>query len=475
MPSIISSRHVAAVIVLLAGLFLAGDVAGLIFVQKGNDPVDDKGWPRGAVAVANLKSRVLLWEGPPFGGGQYNFEYQGDSAALQKALDAFAKIRAPKLELILLDGPHHSHFLKDEKDPTADIHVDFTFTVWRPESWHRLYNDPTSRFGASQPQFRQPVDPPRMTVYVGGGLVDWSKVKVPKGLEVIDRRASAQGVDVSDGTVIAADVYDMTTHKPITNATLHVVSRGGDADAKPLVAKADDDGRVVVEKIPAGSHHIRLQAPGYAPRTIGYEQFQAPTYQNFTAYLIGTTTVAGKVVDESGKPIEGATVRLRDALGIDGRGYSTPETLDATTNAAGEFQIDGAPIGYTRVFANHDSHTLGLHNEVYKTPARDITLAMQATGSLKVSVVDQAGNAIEQFDDKPIHVDMEPEGGSKVGSYGGGGKVQTGGVFTYRQLPPGVYVIQAYPNPRKSDHQYVEPQTVKIEAGKQAEVTVRFK
>ena len=41
----------------------------LIMTGTGNEPVSDAGWPAGALAVANLKSRVGWWEGPPFGGG----------------------------------------------------------------------------------------------------------------------------------------------------------------------------------------------------------------------------------------------------------------------------------------------------------------------------------------------------------------------------------------------------------------------
>jgi hypothetical protein len=47
--------------------------------------------------VANLKSRVGWWEGPPFGGGEWHFLYRGDQAAFEATLAAFAAIRAPVL------------------------------------------------------------------------------------------------------------------------------------------------------------------------------------------------------------------------------------------------------------------------------------------------------------------------------------------------------------------------------------------
>ena len=133
-------------------LLLAGPAMALIMVGKGNTPVGDNNWPAGSVDLANLKTRVGWWEGPPFGGGQHNFLYRGDARELEQALDAFAKIRAPRLQLFVHDGgPAVIEFLKDEKDPKANDRYDWSFTVWNPGSWNRLYNNPKSQFSAEDP------------------------------------------------------------------------------------------------------------------------------------------------------------------------------------------------------------------------------------------------------------------------------------------------------------------------------------
>ena len=51
-------------------LLQPGATFALIMTGKG-EPVTDAGWPAGALAVANLKSRLGWWEGPPFGGGEW--------------------------------------------------------------------------------------------------------------------------------------------------------------------------------------------------------------------------------------------------------------------------------------------------------------------------------------------------------------------------------------------------------------------
>src|ERR1017187_6838176 len=67
---------------------------GLIMTARGNQAVSDAGWPEGALAMANFESRIGWWEGPPFGGGESHFLYQGNTEGFQDALATFAAIRA---------------------------------------------------------------------------------------------------------------------------------------------------------------------------------------------------------------------------------------------------------------------------------------------------------------------------------------------------------------------------------------------
>jgi hypothetical protein len=65
----------------IVALCLTSPGHGLVMVGQGNDPVNDAGWPTGALALANLESRVGWYEGPGFGGGQWTFAYRGDADA----------------------------------------------------------------------------------------------------------------------------------------------------------------------------------------------------------------------------------------------------------------------------------------------------------------------------------------------------------------------------------------------------------
>ncbi|HEV8379158.1 MAG TPA: hypothetical protein VGP99_09940, partial [Tepidisphaeraceae bacterium] len=119
---------------ILLSLILVTSVHALIMVHKGNDPTEDHDWPAGALDVANLKTRAGFWEGPPYGGGRYVFEYQGDNKALQEAIDLFAKIKWPQLRVIVHDGQNKGFFFNDKDKPEAPG-MDWSFTVWTPANF----------------------------------------------------------------------------------------------------------------------------------------------------------------------------------------------------------------------------------------------------------------------------------------------------------------------------------------------------
>src|SRR5438270_12139247 len=120
---------------LLLGCLLACLPArALILSDRGNKPVADHHWPAGALEVANLKTRVGWWEGPPFGGGEWHFQYRGDQAAFEQALADFGHLKAPELQVVVHEGPGASEFLKDPSHPKADASVDWEFTACYAQS-----------------------------------------------------------------------------------------------------------------------------------------------------------------------------------------------------------------------------------------------------------------------------------------------------------------------------------------------------
>jgi hypothetical protein len=442
----------------------------LIMVGRGNTPVSDVGWPAGTLDVANLKTRVGWYEGPPFGGGEWCFLYRGDLAALNEALKAFAAIRAPALQIVLHDGPANNTFLGDEKDPKSDTHYDWSFTVWVPASWHRLYNDPRSTFMADQPNFRQPVAPPRIDVYVTPKL-DWKKVAVPEGVQVVDQRVGVQ--PPAKGALLKGDAFDMANAKPVPDVTITVETYKPDDKKQPwqTIASATGDklGRYELANVPAGNARVVLAAPGYATRMIGYEQVKDGLAKKYVTDLSKAAKVSGTVLDTDGKPVPNVKVRADNVMGIDGRGYPIPERPETATDEKGQFTLDGLPTGYAQFFAHADNYFPLESLKLHAVPAeRTVELRIVRTGAVKGVVLDRKTGKPTTAGGS-IHVEGP---GERIGKWGGSMNLAPDGTFEFKSVPPGPYTVSTQPliPGLKPDPNQVQ---ITVESGKTIEVTVK--
>jgi hypothetical protein len=164
-------------VIFCAALLAPLEASALIMTGLGNSPVQDPGWPEGSLAVANQQSRVGWWEGPPDGGGQWQFLYRGDTEAFNGTLLAFCGITNPGLEIVLHDGPKESEFLKEPANTNVNLRVHWTFTVW----------------DSAKARERQQTNSPRLDLYLGeGSAVTWTKVHLPWNVKIYDERASAK-------------------------------------------------------------------------------------------------------------------------------------------------------------------------------------------------------------------------------------------------------------------------------------------
>ena len=71
-------------------------------------------------------------------------------------------------------------------------------------------------------------------------------------------------------------------------------------------------------------------------------------------------------------------------------------------------------------------------------------------------------------------VQMSPEGGDAIGTYGGSGNIDARNQITFDNVPPARYVLRGQPNPSSGD-QRTEPKTVDLKGGQTAEVTLSAK
>ncbi len=414
---------------------------------KGNRPTVDHDWPAGTLPLANLEIRLGWWEGPSFGGGQYHFLYRGDTKKFADALDKFGKIIAPRKELIIREGEKHSFWLKEKDKPKAS-RVDWRFIVCTPSNWYQLYNDRESTFLADQiPHFRQPLAPPKLEVYLTG-TIDWSKIKVPAGVTVIDERLSSVGLTKDAGAVVRGAVFDMQTSKPIPNATIQLKPR--DATMKLTSGATDQRGNFDLRKVPPGTYGIVVRADGYVARRVGYEEIGPLTLLRFeNVQLVKGMEFTGKVADSLGSPVPEANVRLSGNIAMNGLGYQLADLPETKTDKNGAFVFESVPPGYCHVSTRKRGYS-SVGSAFAKKIVDGMTVSMEIAGMLRVRVR-YPNNEMPTGDHI---VEVTPEGGNVVGSWGGSARINARGEKIFRNVPPGKYTVSAYPNPRNGNTKY---------------------
>ncbi len=463
----------------------------LIGVHPGNDPMEhDPGFPTGSLAIANLESRLGFHEGPPFGGGEYHFSYQCKATEeFNKALELFNKIQVPNtvalfssfgkeirirkhnkpLLLVVHDAPKETHGLDFDGK-----RVDWTFNVFVPASFHRLFNSESS-FQADHPAYRQSVPPPRIDVYVGDeSPIQWDDVVVPEQVRVFDmRKTDASGRSIP--STVRGQVFDMTNHQVIAGALVSIVKHNRKGDDQILKqVKTDEQGKFVIKVTEEGRAALMVKAEGYVPRHVfginGYGQ-----HAEWDVTLLKGASLEGVVMDTEGNPLNGITVELKEMIGIDGKGYTCAEDFQVITDDEGYFKFDALPYGSVRL----NCVAKGMHQknsilERYKvTPYKfekpeKIVLVLDGTGTIKGKITDGEGNPPE----RPAIVELEPEGGNKIDSWGGSMMVKEDGTYEFKGVPPGVYYIKAMPNPRSSK-EVSTPRKVTVNAGETYEVNIK--
>ena len=477
----------ALLFLLLGALTLVPSAQALIMVGQGNQPVQDPGWPEGALALANLQSRVGWFEGPPFGGGDWQFLYRGDNQSFAQALEKFAAIRAPALDVVVHDGPESNQFLKDEQNTNSDTRIDWSFDVWVPESWDQLYNNTNLTILASNRGYRQPVDPPRLDVFIGGGgQLDWANVTVRNNVRVRDERASASGVDLSGGSMIRATITDMATGQPVAGAhlildklTYFAGTNGHWEKVRLAEAASDSSGVAQIEKIQTNNICVSVVAEGYAPRRIDQRILRRPELLKLAVELARAASIDGIVIDDAGKPVPGVNVRPSIQLSSNGVGYDNglhyePDKWTVTTDAEGRFEFKELPTGYVQFYALARGYYFTDLRTTFNVPSNNIVLHLHSAGDVSVAVTDKDGKPISKFEGNPLLVGLDPKDGGRPGMRSGGATVNAEGLCEFKDMPPGEYRVSSRPNPGHASPDYPSEQLVTVTAGKRATITLVY-
>lgn len=446
---------------------LPGIAKALILGGKGNDPIRDPGWPRGAAAVFNVTGRIAYWEGPPFGGGEWHAECRGTAEDFNRVLVDFASIEADKKRLVIHDGAGRSFWLNPNREPgkVDAARVDWTFTVWQPENWERLQKLPAD-FRAPSPD-DQPV--PQLDLYTAD--IHRGDLEIPRGIEVDDRRLEARGYSLDDGVVVEGTVTELSSGRPLQGKvelqSIESQPAGGYRYETVQTVATNAAGQWVLKSPPPGSHRLIVSAPLHVPRVAEHFNFDSePRWMELPVALARGGRITGRTVDADGNPLEGVEVKLGNIDAGTGDRYRLPQDPSTVTNSRGRFELIDIPEGNASIHVRATGYVRPGPSLKVTVPSEDHTLTLVKAASIAITVDFGGKPRLQEY-----IVELTPEGGNQVGSWGGSGTIDGDGKREWNNIPPGRYVATGHPNPgRESDR--TEPVTVELKGGERTEVTV---
>lgn len=168
----IRGRYLGAICLSAIILMSVGSrqVFGMAEEQIGNQPLNEFNYQehKDALRVINHKSRVYhTWVN-----GNEHFYYQGDTETLNDILSKFADIKAEVHEVIIRPGPGQTKTFDGKVIKYAWLlHINGGIAR------HLTTIDKGAMIWSKYPQ---------MTVYVGDGGIDLKKIRIPKGVTVVE-------------------------------------------------------------------------------------------------------------------------------------------------------------------------------------------------------------------------------------------------------------------------------------------------
>lgn len=224
-----------------------------------------------------------------------------------------------------------------------------------------------------------------------------------------------------------------------------------------LQTKSDDEGRFALRGARPGSYELRTQSSKHVPGRLAVSLEKGEKEHGIEVELASGAAVAGRVVDDLGRPLEGMRVhaqRMRSMGPVVIDGFGGGEA--AVTDAQGAFTIGGLTDERVTLRVTGKGHAPAVRNDV-PVGAGDVLLEMSRNGGVRGRVVDGAGNGVagSQVSARPVERGEMFWGGQTT-------KTAEDGSFLLDDITPGRKILTA------SGEQHLEAESlpVDVRAGK---------
>ncbi len=202
----------------------------------------------------------------------------------------------------------------------------------------------------------------------------------------------------------------------------------------------DADGRFAFANLRPGVYTLTTASPAYLPAQVKLELGEGEARADFAVKLVAGGSIAGVVLDDTGKPVAGLKVGAERAramgAGIQVRTTSSAEATE--TDAAGRFQLRGLDPGVVNVSAWGKGHARASLDGV-AVGTGDLVLRAPRLGRIRGVVVDGdgapvVGSAVVANNEDAGIAGMRLPGISEV-------KTDAKGEFVLEEVAPGTNTV----------------------------------
>jgi protocatechuate 3,4-dioxygenase beta subunit len=248
-----------------------------------------------------------------------------------------------------------------------------------------------------------------------------------------DARAGARlELFLFPGPTLFGTVRD-SAGRPVAGASVRLFAQGW--SSPPPVDATDADGRFTVAGIQPGEYWIIVRSGGRAP---GLRAVVLTERDGAADIVLGEGGfLTGRTVDDSGRPIAGATVGP-EALGGRGLPQLVADSLAARSRADGTFVLGPLPAGAFSILLSHAGHAAA-HTQATVTSLQSVDLhdvVLESALAVRGQVRDREGTAIAG-----ALVRVQPRAGG--GEATAEAETESDGGFVVGGLSAGAYSVTA--------------------------------
>jgi hypothetical protein len=276
------------------------------------------------------------------------------------------------------------------------------------------------------------------------------------------------------GTGVIRGKITNTEGRPLRRVQLRL---SGEAIPEGRTASTNGLGKFEIRELPAGRFNLTASRAGYLPMAFGQIRIGEPgrpieladtqIFESSDIVLPHTAIISGRILDEAGEPLAGATVLTLQMKYFNGKRRLLPVRGNAVSDDTGQFRLSGLEPGEYYVQASSretwesdsaDKQVLGFVPTFYpsnpapaeaqrvrvragqEVPGIDVGLLPGKVGKISGTAFNSMGQPLAG---ENVSMSFEIRGENFMSMSGGqSAKVQPDGSFTFRNIAPAEYHLK---------------------------------